>query len=271
MFLTLVFILGKMAEKQTDDQIYALIWEDNEDFAPGNLPERQKDDNEVPPEIMDQNVEESDEIQAVDQQEVEENPTPMEDDSIQLGPSFVYGRNHYAWNCNIPTKRGRPLARNILLIKPGPKHEAKHVKTPLESWQLLFNDFMINKIVLHTNQEIERQSSNYASNNYSVGPTNYAELKALFGLYYLAGVLRDGGKNTEDMWSPVYGNGLFRATMSKKQILFLTDCLWFDDKLSRPTRVTNDKSLISGIYGTYLLLTVSTFILQVLMSQLTSS
>ena len=70
-------------------------------------------------------------------------------------PSIIRGSNNYTWYTTARERSANRLnpIRTYLL---GPLKEAKDVKTPLEAWQLLISDDIINKIVLHTNQEMER-------------------------------------------------------------------------------------------------------------------
>lgn len=56
------------------------------------------------------------------------------------------------------------------------------------------------------------------------------ELKAFIDLLYIAGALRLSSTNTEELWSAIYGNILFRATMSEQRFHFLASCLRFNNK-----------------------------------------
>jgi hypothetical protein len=74
------------------------------------------------------------------------------------------------------------------------------------------------------------------------GKTTMHELRAFIGLLYLAGVLKAGYWNVRELWSEIFGSTVFRATMSITRFEFLTLCIWFDDKASRPEQTINDKS-----------------------------
>ncbi|KAG8260932.1 hypothetical protein J6590_085945, partial [Homalodisca vitripennis] len=164
-------------ESLNEDEISRLLWVDNEDEH------GERHDANIIPQVMEEELEESD-VQPADAVAI------RMDEEIERGPLVLGKDNTTAWSVVVPTKRGRPLARNILIIKPGPKNWAERAESPLEAWNLLFTQEMLNLIVLHTNQEIERKSAHYSIGNYSVNPTTFPEIKALIGLYYLAGVLR---------------------------------------------------------------------------------
>lgn len=162
--------------------------------------------------------------------------TPEEVDTLQK----LYGKDGYEWSTRTPPRRGRPLIRNHVSEHRQVKGAAREVKTSLEAWKLLFSDNLISKIMLHTNEEIDRQAPQYKSATF-VKHTTLLELDALFGLYYILGSLRVSNQNLEVSWSNEYGINICRATMSLKRFQFLTTCLRFDDKNSRSERRKSDK------------------------------
>ena len=95
---------------------------------------------------------------------------------------------------------GRPPIRNVVLHLPGPKGDARNVKSELEAWSLIFDDTMINKIFLHTNQEIAIRSTRYKSKDTTfIHKTFVEELKALIGLLYLSGALKTNHLNSKEL------------------------------------------------------------------------
>ncbi|KAK4887064.1 hypothetical protein RN001_003335 [Aquatica leii] len=98
------------------------------------------------------------------------------------GKQKLFGKNSYKWSTQVPTKRGRSLARNYVFESRQVKGAAKNVKTYLEAWELLFSDNIVRKDLLHTNEQIYRQASKYKSAIF-VGHANLLELNALFGSY----------------------------------------------------------------------------------------
>lgn len=67
------------------------------------------------------------------------------------------------------------------------------------------------------------------------------EIKALFGLYYLAGVLNMNHVTTKELFDKNSDVGYFRATMSQARFEYLTNCLRFDDRSTREERQQNDR------------------------------
>lgn len=172
-------------------------------------------------------------------------------------PRALYGKgknNRYKWSGEQPTRR-RIAQRNIILHVMGNKGVAKDITTPLQSWSLYFTDELLCKIVSHTNAEIEIQHKNYkgyqegedeevatgSSLPSFVKPLTLNELKALIGLYYLAGVFKMNDMNTSEMFDRYTGLPVYRAIMSRCRFEFLTNCLRFDDKQTREERRTNDR------------------------------
>ncbi|CAH1985777.1 unnamed protein product [Acanthoscelides obtectus] len=51
----------------------------------------------------------------------------------------IMGKNGHRWSTKIPERRGRTTRDNIVLHMPGPKQQARLVRSPIEAWELLFN------------------------------------------------------------------------------------------------------------------------------------
>lgn len=73
---------------------------------------------------------------------------------------------------------------------------AKNARTPLECWLLFFDQIMLVSIVENTNKYIVTISKNYKRSR-DAKPTNLAEIKAVLGLLYLAGIHKSSRLNTE--------------------------------------------------------------------------
>lgn len=69
-----------------------------------------------------------------------------------------------------------------------------------------------------------------------------SEMKAVFGLLYLAGFYKSSRQNLDDLWaSDGTGVELFRSTMSLCRFRFILRCLRFDDRSTRTERRSFDK------------------------------
>lgn len=171
--------------------------------------------------------------------DTDQNITP--DPALQA-KSVMYSKNKRKWyrnSCHV--KNSRISKKNIVIHLPGPKGKAKNITDSKKLWELFFTDEVLDIIVQHTNSEIERKKVRYKTQQWYVGPTNCDEIKALFGLLYLSGVLKDAHLTVDDLWSPVFGPVLFRCTMSKNRFEFLVNCLRFDNKETREERKKTDK------------------------------
>ena len=142
---------------------------------------------------------------------------------------------------NEPPSHGQPPSRNIVVRLPGNNGEARNCKTIVESWNLLFPPEVLDKIICHTNSEIRRRTAQYKNKQSYSGETTVIELKALFGLLYLAGVLKQNMVNVGNLGNEMFDCPLFRATMSQTRFEFLLLCLRFDDKSTRMERKSEDK------------------------------
>ncbi|VEN49604.1 unnamed protein product [Callosobruchus maculatus] len=100
---------------------------------------------------------------------------------------------------------------------------------------------MLASIVENTNIYIEAISPNYQRSR-DARPTNLPEIKALFGLLYLAGIHKSSRLNTEELWSREgTGIDLFWLTMSLQRFRFLMRVIRTDNKNTREERCKKDK------------------------------
>ncbi|KAK4875274.1 hypothetical protein RN001_011696 [Aquatica leii] len=59
------------------------------------------------------------------------------------GKQKLFGKNSYEWSTQVPTKRGRPLARNYVFESRQVKGAGKNEKTYLEAWDKLYQQLFI--------------------------------------------------------------------------------------------------------------------------------
>ncbi|CAG5037649.1 unnamed protein product [Parnassius apollo] len=174
-------------------------------------------------------------------------------------PNNLKSKDGFRWTGE--KLESRVPRRNILFHPPGPKAAAREIKTELEAWSIFFSDEKLEEIVRNTNAEIGKQKEKYkrdgpvqntedenadASSSTKIRPSfakdaSVVEMKALFGLYYLAGVLNINHVTTKELFDKNSGVGYFRATMSQARFEFLTNCLRFDDRSTREERQQNDR------------------------------
>lgn len=104
---------------------------------------------------------------------------------------------------------------------------------------------MLNSVVDNTNKYIDSVSSNYARSR-DARPTNLSEIKALMGLFYLAGCLKGTRLSTEELWNRQGTDvELFWLTMSLQRFRFLLRAIRTDDKETRRVREETDKLAVN--------------------------
>jgi hypothetical protein len=164
------------------------------------------------------------------------------DTDNDLQRKTVYGKNGCKWHTKpFCTKYTRTVAKNIVLRLPDPKGDAHGEMSEAKLLSLFITEDMLQKILIHTNEETECQKINYTTAQHYIIPTNVTELKAFIGLLYLRGVLKNSHLTTNDMWSENFGPPIFRCTMSKNRFQFLINSLRFNDKNSSQERRSTDK------------------------------
>nr|CAI5861519.1 unnamed protein product [Callosobruchus analis] len=95
--------------------------------------------------------------------------------------SYFYGKSRYKWSRDPPTRDRRTPAHNIVTHLPGLRGSARltNPTTPLQAWQLLFTDEILEVILKHTNAKITELSAKYHSENVTyVNHLSMSELKA---------------------------------------------------------------------------------------------
>lgn len=154
---------------------------------------------------------------------------------------IIKGKNGYKWTEEPSQTTTRSSAINIVHRRQQPKGEGKNVSNPLEAFQLYFTDNLIDKLVIHTNDEILRKQANYNEIKFTVSETNSSELKALLGVLIFSAYRKDNHLNTVEMFDVKLSGNVYKATFSEKRFRFLIDCLRFDSKDTREERRANDR------------------------------
>lgn len=157
---------------------------------------------------------------------------------------IVVSENGFLWASEgNSTATGKTPAKNVVHIRPGPSPPAKEKYIPSECFKLFFNNELVDQVLRHTNEEIEKQKRNYNENNTdgTVKELCLEELYALLGLIVLAAALHDNHLSTNIMFDNSYCGDRYKATMSERRFRFLINCLRFDDKATRDVRKQTDK------------------------------
>lgn len=151
------------------------------------------------------------------------------------------------WKNQPPTQRGRQNTANILSGTPGVNRAARGAQSPLDAWNCMFNDEMMNIVVTHTNERIQEFRSHLnpevLSNNKItyLHDTNVMEMTAFIGLLYARGLLGQSHHHRNHLFSEKVGHPIFGATMSKNRFIFLLARISFDDESTRRDRWQHDR------------------------------
>lgn len=168
---------------------------------------------------------------------------------VQAPPSSNNrGKDGTVWSAHTTaSSRGRPAAQNIMTVLPGPQGPARAAITPLQMWECFFTDEVLEVIVVHTNEEIERRQQRYTEDARYVQLTDLIELKAFIGLLYLAGLQKASKRSISEFYS-AFAPPIFKLTMSEARMRFLLQMVRFDDKATRDQRKAGHQRRLAPIH-----------------------
>jgi hypothetical protein len=203
--------------------------EDMESLNDSCSDDSENDDNTISVERHDEENYESD--KSTENTGDESEPDDEGENEYYLGKDKIT-----KWKKNPPPRNIRTAHCNIITHLPGVKPHARNAKTIIESWSLFFSDNVIQEIVTYTNIYLTKIRINYGRER-DVLDTSVVEMRALFGLLYIAGMMKINHLNLSDLWS---NDGLspeyFRAVRSKTRFYLLLRALRFDNINTRNER-----------------------------------
>lgn len=176
------------------------------------------------------------------EQSAEECTSESEDDLPLAILADYLGRDKTTrWSKKPAAAITKTKRQNIIKFTPGPLNLARSADSPLASWKLFFPDHVIDQIVNYTNIYLDKIRTKFTRER-DAKYTDQAEMKALLGLLYLAGVMRSSHLNLSDLWCKD-GTGIefFSTVMSEKRFRILMRCIRFDNVDDRAARRTIDK------------------------------
>lgn len=156
---------------------------------------------------------------------------------------FLLGKDRKSyWRKHAPKpKNVRTRQENIIVKLPGPTAVTKNLRDPIDIWNYFMDKNIIDIIVKMTNKYILLFQQTY-SRTRDANTTDELEIRAVFGLLYIAGLGHANRLNLEDLWRrDGYGVEMFYLTMTLQRFRFLLRHLRFDDKETRMDRSKFDK------------------------------
>jgi hypothetical protein len=111
---------------------------------------------------------------------------------------------------------------------------------PLEAWNCLITDEILDNTVDHTYQYILIIQPNFSCER-DAKLKDKTELKAFISLLYLAGALQSTKQSLKELWG-TDENGVekLRLVMNQRCFKFLIRCIRFNDRTSRDERRKQD-------------------------------
>lgn len=214
--------------------------------------------------IVDESSEEEDDVLL--EEDVLNEPVPIQANEAAREEIFFIERTKKtelivpnAWTNKPPPRNVRTPARNIIRGLPGLRGRARTLgnqPSKKEVWQLLFDDIIMDMILVNTNVKLEAVRAGLSvttkKNNYR--DTDLDELNALFGLLLASSVLSSNEEKITSVFTKdPYSRPIYSATMSIKRFEILLMCLRFDDARTRNQRRLTEKAApISEIFGRFI-------------------
>lgn len=164
-----------------------------------------------------------------------------ENNNIGKRQTFVGKDKSTIWTTSKINSQGRCAANNIITNLSGATKLARNCSTPLQCWDIFFTKEIVDTIVECTNVQLNHFRT--SRKDKCINTTNI-EIRALFGILYMAGIYKQCHININDLWakSPLTPS-FFRMCMSKHRfkLLMKEKALRFDNVDNRDKRKKFDK------------------------------
>ena len=146
----------------------------------------------------------------------------------------------------MPSIIQRLARKQIIPNRPGPSRKARNAKSIEELFEEFITNEMINNITDLTNAKIqlftEQNPTWNDSDKYSyVKPTTSEEIRALLGLMFIRGVMKQNLRNIHKVYFHKSSNPINNATMGINPFKFLVRCIQFDDFTTNLQRWKSDR------------------------------
>ena len=217
--------------------------DDSDDELRGDM---MSDDNAQEDELSDDDVSDGDAADHSDDDSVitnasvesinESNDESVDDVANPKAASLI-SSSGISWKTDNISCVGRFPARNMFRLTPGVKRAI--LPTNERNCLLLFFDEIIYMTVRYTNLHGKRTVRDF--NHQITQPhklkkwtdVSRSEMEAFFGLLILSGAYKGQFRSTEELWSPVHGQPVFRATLSEERFIIIKKHLRTDDTRRR--------------------------------------
>ena len=128
----------------------------------------------------------------------------------------------------------RKRGRNILDFHP---RTTRNPQCELEAFQLFMSDDILLQVQRYTNREVLDLRRQVPSIYGFMSTFSYDEVKACIGIVLYAGADHDNFTEVADLWDPIEGKPLYKATMSINRFQFFLRTIRFDNFRNRSQRL----------------------------------
>lgn len=129
--------------------------------------------------------------------------------------------SNLVWQNNPPNYNQLRISRIETLTEFGPAvRPGYEFNTFSDAFKLYFDETLMEKIVLYTNQSLKEHGYDL---------TTTTELYGLFGNLFLIGFFKDSTITVARLWSKNFGRLIYNGVMSKSRFIILTSYITFDD------------------------------------------
>lgn len=214
--------------KLTDEEILLAVQNNDEDNQQIDQIDNLDSDSEIDFEEVASDID--DEISLSESDNDPDLTVPEEE------PIYFLGKDGTQWQSK-PYGSGRTPSHNIIRggvhkvkLPPG-----KHIDSPIDAFSLFISTDVLKIIVTCTNLHGAKIHKDKWK------PTDEIEIRCYIGLLIHAGLNKLGLSDLREFWHPLFGNILFRASMSRNRFETLSRHIRFDDSATRSARRNRDK------------------------------
>nr|CAH7717457.1 unnamed protein product [Callosobruchus chinensis] len=181
-----------------------------------------------------------------------------EENIIDSGKTYVYGRNRYRWCTSEVRPSSRTRKHNIVIKVPSLKGKAKalgEAADPLSIWNLLFSDNILEEVIQCTNKKLHVMRQRYsAESRHHLRDIDMVELREFLGLLVYSAIFKSSHESIDCLFATDgTGREIFRAVMSKKRFAIILLAIRFDDTDDRDERKKNDPTAaISFVFNNFI-------------------
>ncbi|XP_050315500.1 piggyBac transposable element-derived protein 4-like [Anthonomus grandis grandis] len=224
----------RLRDERSKDPMKWLQWynEMEEDES-----EPEENESESDNDFVYESEHDTDSEQGADEESLDDEDEGMLDNDTYLAKDGMTRWRKGNFPLNVRTR-----ACNIITHLPGPRKEARELKSEIDIYNLFLDEDIIGTIVESTNIYIQKVRAKFGREK-DARETDALEARAFIGLLYLIGSLRCSKKNFSKLWDNSKGNSLESCylCMSERRFRFLLKCLRFDDIRDREQRKALDK------------------------------